>query len=139
MYDGALRMSAWGTLHAATVELAKGTPLKQRLVVAFSMHLTGLDAGAVPAPLRGEFISLLEAFEAVTPLRGETAIQATVRKMSADEADRIASRIVTLFGQVARASSPRAAEHAATSTNQSFDYENPREEAAVLPLFALKA
>lgn len=35
---------------------------------------------------------------------------ATVRKMSADDADLYATRIVVLFGEVARASAVRAAE-----------------------------
>jgi hypothetical protein len=38
----------------------------------------------------------------VKPLRGETAIQATVRKMSDLEAGKMAMRIVNLLGVVAR-------------------------------------
>jgi hypothetical protein len=132
-------MSAWGTLHAATLELAKGTPLKQRLAVAFSAHLTTLPGTELPHALRGEFAALLKAFESVTPMRGETAVQATVRKMSAEDADLIASRIVTLFGHVARASSPRAVEDAGRSSNESVEFNDEADEADVLPLFALKA
>ena len=36
------------------------------------------------------------------PLRGETAIQATVRKMSDIEAGRVAMRIVNMLGVLAR-------------------------------------
>ena len=39
----------------------------------------------------------------VRPLRGETAEQATVRKMSDLEAGRIAMRIVNMLGAIARA------------------------------------
>ena len=132
-------MSAWGIFHAATLELAKGTPLKQRLAVAFSQHLTQLPAAELPAAVRGEFVSLLQAFESVAPMRGESAVQATVRKMSADDAEQLASQIVTLFGNVARASSPRAVEDAGRSANESFDFDDATDGADVLPLFALKA
>jgi len=131
-------MSAWGKLHAATLELAKGTPLKQRLVAAFSMHLTELAPADLPPPLRAQFTELLQAFEAVAPMRGETAVQATVRKLSAEAADQIAARIVTLFGQVARASTPRGVDDPARSLNESFDFDRPENGADVLPLFAIK-
>ena len=100
-------MSAWGKLHAATLELAKATPIKQRLALAFSKHLKYIDAAQVPPALRAEFNDILHGLEAVPPLPGETPVQATVRKMSADDADLLAARIVVLFGEVARASSER--------------------------------
>ena len=103
-------MSAWGKLHAATLELAKATPIKQRLAHAFSKHLKHIDAALLPPTLRCEFHDILRGLEAVSPLPGETPVQATVRKMSADDADLIATRIVVLFGEVARAHAPRSAE-----------------------------
>jgi hypothetical protein len=103
-------MSAWGKLHAATLELAKATPIKQRLTCAFSKHLKYIDATQLPLALRCEFLDLLRALEAVTPLPGETPVQATVRKMSAEDADLAAARIVVLFGEVARAGALRSVE-----------------------------
>jgi hypothetical protein len=103
-------MSAWGKLHAATLELAKATPIKQRLAHAFSKHLKYIDAAQLPPSLRGEFHDLVRGLEAVAPLPGETPVQATVRKMSAEDADLFATRIVVLFGEVARACVPRAVE-----------------------------
>jgi hypothetical protein len=100
-------MSAWGKLHAATLELAKATPIKQRLACAFSKHLKHIDASQLPAALRCEFHDLMRALEAVRPLPGETPVQATVRKMSAEDADLYAARIVVLFGEVARAGATR--------------------------------
>jgi hypothetical protein len=96
-------MSAWGKLHAATLELAKATPIKQRLTLAFSKHLKHVDAEQLPVTLRCEFHDIVRGLEAVQPLPGETPVQATVRKMSTDDADLIATRIVVLFGEVARA------------------------------------
>jgi len=97
-------MSAWGKLHAATLELAKSTPIKQRLVCAFSKHLRHIEPAQLPAALRCEFHDLLRGLEAVSPMPGETPVQATVRKMSSEDADLCAARIVVLFGEVARAS-----------------------------------
>jgi hypothetical protein len=107
-------MNACGSLHAATLELTKGTSLKQRLSVAFSKYLRDLDATDLPAPLQEEFRAIIQGLETVRPLPGESAVQATVRKMSAEQADVFAARIVDLFGKVARAtaSAPRAAEAA---------------------------
>ncbi|HUO78792.1 MAG TPA: hypothetical protein VMU00_01500 [Steroidobacteraceae bacterium] len=103
-------MSAWGKLHAATLELAKATPIKQRLALAFSKHLKHVDAAELPAALRCEFHDLMRGLEAVAPMPGETPVQATVRKMSAEDADLYAARIVVLFGEVARASAIRSVE-----------------------------
>ena len=88
-------------LQAATVELAKGTALKQRLAVAFSSHLKELDPSELPLELRDECRAILDGLESVRPLRGESAVQATVRKMSAEQADEVARRIVTLFAELA--------------------------------------
>jgi hypothetical protein len=103
-------MSAWGMLHAATLELAKSTPIKQRLENAFSKHLRHIEPGQLPAALRCEFHDLMRGLEAVPPMPGESPVHATVRKMSAEDADLYATRIVVLFGEVARASAPAAVE-----------------------------
>jgi len=109
-------MSACGKLHAATLELAKGTPLKHRLAVAFSKHLREIEATELPASLQEQFIAIRDGLEAVRPMPGESAVQATVRKLSAEQADVYAARIVDLFHEVARTTSardlPRAAEPA---------------------------
>lgn len=132
-------MSVWGKLHATALELAKGTPLKQRLVIAFSIHLRELDADELPPALRAEFIDLLQVLVAVPPGRGESAVQATVRKMSGEAAESIAARLVTLFGQAARHSSPRAIEDSGPRLlNESFNFDETSERAAVVPLFAQK-
>jgi hypothetical protein len=109
-------MSACGKLHAATLELAKGTPLKHRLAVAFSKHLREVDPTELPAALQEQFIAIRDGLESVRPLPGESAVQATVRKLSAEQADLYAARIVDLFHEVARTTSaitlPRAPEAA---------------------------
>jgi hypothetical protein len=113
-------MSAWGKLHAATLELAKSTPIKQRLTHAFSKHLKYIDPVQLPQALRCELHDILRGLEAVAPLPGETPVQATVRKMSAEDADLFATRIVVLFGEVARAAVP-ARSHEAASVEQRLE------------------
>jgi hypothetical protein len=126
-------MSACGKLHAATLELAKGTSLKHRLAVAFSKHLQEIEAADLPAALQEQFIAIRNGLEAVRPLPGESAVQATVRKMSAAQADVCAARIVDLFGEVARtttlAALPRPTETAPLNA-----YRDRAETLHVVPL-----
>jgi hypothetical protein len=94
-------MSACGKLHAATLELAKSTSIKQRLTLAFSKHLKHIDASELPLSLQEQLATILQSLESVRPLPGESSVQATVRKMSAEDADRYAAQIVDLFGAAA--------------------------------------
>jgi hypothetical protein len=94
--------SAWENFFAATVVLASAGPIKHRLVEAFRLHLCDVDQEELPKEIREEFCSIANCMNCVKPLRGETAIQATVRKMSDLEAGKIAMRIVNLLGVVAR-------------------------------------
>lgn len=94
--------SAWEHFFAATAILASSGPIKHRLAEAYRTHLAGLDADEVPKEIREEFCSLSTCMCCVAPLRGETAVQATVRKMSDLEAGSIAMRIVNMLGVLAR-------------------------------------
>lgn len=94
--------SAWDHFFAATEILASAGPIKNRLVQAYRQHLDGLDAEQLPNEIREEFSSLATSMCRVRPLRGETAVQATVRKMSDIEAGRMASRIVNMLAVIAR-------------------------------------
>jgi hypothetical protein len=94
--------NAWENFFAATAMLASAGPIKQRLAEAFRVHLASLTQDDVPKEIREEFSSISHSMQCVRPLRGETAIQATVRKMSDIEAGRIAMRIVNMLGVIAR-------------------------------------
>ena len=124
-------MGAWGKLHAATLELAKAAPIKQRLACAFSKHLKFIEAAQLPPALRCEFHDLMRGLEAVPPLPGETPVQATVRKMSAEDADLVAARIVVLFGEVARSGAQRPAD---TESNESRRERYSDDALNVVPL-----
>lgn len=97
-----MSLAAWESLHKATLELARAHSIKQRLTDAYSRYLQGLAADELPASLRADFEELRRRMTEVSPLRGETAVAATVRKMSLDEADACAARIVALLDELHR-------------------------------------
>ncbi|HKR35678.1 MAG TPA: hypothetical protein VJT10_12615 [Steroidobacteraceae bacterium] len=94
--------SAWEHFFAATSMLASSGPIKHRLAEAYRVHLEKLDAEEVPKEIRDEFCSLSTCMSSVSPLRGESAVHATVRKMSDTEAGGVAMRIVNMLGIIAR-------------------------------------
>ncbi|HKU13184.1 MAG TPA: hypothetical protein VJQ52_02240 [Steroidobacteraceae bacterium] len=94
--------SAWEHFFAATSMLASSGPIKHRLAEAYRVHLETLDTEEIPKEIREEFCSLSSCMSSVRPLRGESAVQATVRKMSDVEAGGVAMRIVNMLGIIAR-------------------------------------
>jgi hypothetical protein len=113
--------AAWENFHKATLELAKSAALKQRLTDAFSRYLQDMPASEMPGELRGDFEALCKRMTHVCPMRGETAVVATVRKMSLDEADACAARIVALLGALHRA---KAVDSGATGNRPVGDLGN---------------
>jgi hypothetical protein len=99
----AVSVAAWESLHKATLELAKSSGLKQRLADAWSHYLEDLSVSEIPGELRQEFEALRLAMNSVRPFPGESAVVATVRKMSMGEADACAQRIVALLDALHRA------------------------------------
>src|SRR5450755_1134954 len=95
-------ISAWESLHFATLELARSTPLKQRLICAYRRHLVTIAEDQLPGEMRESFRQVLASMSGVKPLRGEDAVAASVRKMSTQEADDCATHIVEMFGLTCR-------------------------------------
>jgi hypothetical protein len=61
----------------------------------------------LPKELREEFRSVSRALTRERPLlRGEDAFRATIRKMSNDEADQIATSVVLMFAAIPRSYTP---------------------------------
>jgi hypothetical protein len=106
-------ISAWESLHFATLELVRSTPIKQRLVSAYRRHLASLPTEQLPTEIRESFGHVVAALQGVTPLRGEDAVTASVRKMSNQEADECSALIVEIYAVTCRsllkASGPSAA------------------------------
>ena len=96
-------MSAWENLYLATLELVRSTPIKQRLVSAYRRHLAALPEDQLPSDARDTYKQIVASLSSVTPLRGEDAVAASVRKMSNQEADDCATLIAELFGVTCRA------------------------------------
>jgi hypothetical protein len=91
--------------HFATLELVRSSPIKQRLICAYRRHLATLGEEQLPTEARDSFRHVMRTLRGVQPLRGEDAVAASVRKMSMQEADDCAARIVEIFGLMARARS----------------------------------
>lgn len=88
--------------HAALTVLAGHGHVKQRLITAWDEHLVEIHEDDLPIALKQAFADLRHDMSRVTPLNGEGAICASVRKMSLDEASDCAGRIVGLYGELAR-------------------------------------
>jgi len=98
--------AAWESLHQAALEIASADPVKQRVTNAFSKYLEELDVTSLPTELRPRYAELVARLTSVRPLRGETAVAATVRKMSNEDAAVCAQLIVELLADAASARTP---------------------------------
>jgi hypothetical protein len=94
--------NAWEALFAATVTLASAGPIKQRLTTAYTEYLERIDRRDLPGEVREDLEKLAGRLSTVKPMRGETAVQATVRKMSDAQAGEQAAHIVRMFGTMTR-------------------------------------
>jgi len=90
-------------LQQATTTLSQGGSIKDRLADAYATHLIQVDVEDLPEALRDEFECLCQAMRREHPLPRETAIRASVRKMSNEEAARHAALVVRIFAALARA------------------------------------
>jgi hypothetical protein len=108
-------MSTWDKFQGATMSLARSGSIKDRLAEAYRNYLAEIAEDELPRELRDEFRAVNSALTRERPmLRGEDALRATLRKMSSDDADRIACSVVRLFAAVPRASAaPRHGQQSA--------------------------
>lgn len=90
--------------HTAVSVLAGHGHIKQRLIKAFEDNLAHIEDDTMPSELRESFLNLSLLLNQVEPLNGEGPICASVRKMSIDEADDCAQRILNLYGDMVRIS-----------------------------------
>lgn len=89
--------AAWERLSLALGELITSAPIKQRLLMAFENHLEELNAETLPLPVRQEFAELVSRLTHVVPGRGETRVNATVRKMSNQDAEACCALILHML------------------------------------------
>ena len=88
--------------YAAVTVLASHGHIKQRLIKAFEENLVEINDDELPIALKQSFSDLKHQMHRVTPLNGEGAICASVRKMSVEEASECAMSVVTLFHEISR-------------------------------------
>jgi hypothetical protein len=88
--------------HAALTVLAGHGHIKQRLIKAYEENLIDINENEMPIFVKQRFADLRRQMHCVTPLNGEGAIRASVRKMSFDEASECAASVVTIFGDISR-------------------------------------
>lgn len=88
--------------YTAVSTLAGHGHIKQRLIQAFEDNLAHIDDDTIPITVRESFAELNDLMNQVEPLNGEGPICASVRKMSIDDADKCARRIIDLYSDMLR-------------------------------------
>ena len=88
-------------LEAAVLILTGVGALKDRLYGAYIQHLEALDLNAsgteLPGDLLRDYADMRQAMHTAHTLPGENVIRASVRKLSAADAERYAALIVRVF------------------------------------------
>ena len=87
---------------SAVRTLSGDGPIKQRLVSAYKEHLEDLRDEQIPESIRQKFESLRQAVNAVGPANGESAVHASVRKMSPVDAQRYTTSILLMLSELVR-------------------------------------
>jgi hypothetical protein len=96
-------------LQLATLRLSQDGPIKDRLIEAYDGALAAVEPEDLPEELRGQFDLLCAAMHREAPQARESAVRASVRKMSVLEAREYAALVVRLFAGMARFDAVRAA------------------------------
>jgi len=76
--------------------------IKQRLVKAYEENLAIIKDEELPIAVRQSFADLKHMMSRVNPVRREGPIRASVRKMSVEEADECAHKIIDLYRDMIR-------------------------------------
>jgi len=76
--------------------------IKQRLIQSYEDNLQAIECDNLPLAARQPYADLRAMLQSVSPLNGEGAVRATVRKMSANDADVCARLMVQLLAEVIR-------------------------------------
>jgi hypothetical protein len=88
-------------LESAAVCLAGTGTIKDRLIEAYGKCLADLTEEDFPSELRGEIAELMRALHRERALPGESAVRASVRKLSPEDARRYTTLIVRAYGTIA--------------------------------------
>lgn len=89
-------------LYAAVSVLAGHGYIKQRLVKAYEENLAVIEDEDLPIAVKQSFADLRHMMSRVAPVKTEGPIRASVRKMSVEEADECAHKIIDLYTDMIR-------------------------------------
>jgi hypothetical protein len=93
-----MNSTTWEKFQGATLSLARAGALKDRITDAYRNHLSRIDEMELPRELREDFRAFSDAVTRERPLvRGDDAFRATIRKMSTDQAEEVATCVVRMF------------------------------------------
>lgn len=88
--------------YRAVKVLAGHGHIKQRLIKAYQDNLDDIDEDELPVAIKQAFSDLRQSMYRVTPLKGESPVCASVRKMSPDDASECAAHVLALFSELSR-------------------------------------
>ncbi len=88
--------------YAALTVLAGHGHIKQRLIKAYEEHLDDIDEDELPIAMKQAFADFRQSMHQVSPLHGESAVCASVRKMSPQDASECAAHVVAFYGELSR-------------------------------------
>ena len=82
--------------------LAGSGSIKKRLISAYTEYLGPMSKFDMPESIRPQFDALWRAMHSTKPISSESAVVASVRKMSIAEANRCAVSIVRMLSELVR-------------------------------------
>ena len=88
--------------YAAASVLAGHGYIKQRLVKAYEENLAAIEDEELPIIVKQSFADLRHIMSRVAPVKTEGPIRASVRKMSVEEVDDCAHKIIDLYTDMIR-------------------------------------
>lgn len=109
---------------SAALVLARSGTVKERLHAAYRQHLCDIEAESLPSEIRDDYCALLRTLTRERPLRGEDAATATIRKLSAEEAERLSALLIDMFARLS-----------GLSALEDLRVVAPTASAQVIPLF----
>ena len=93
-----MNSTTWEKFQGATLSLTRSGTLKDRITDAYRTHLSRIDEMELPKEIREDFRVLSHTITRERPLvRGDDAFRATIRKMSTNEAEEVATSVVKMF------------------------------------------
>jgi hypothetical protein len=92
----------WDHFRRAALVLVGPGPVKQRLCDAYLKHLREVAADELPVEVQPDYAELAEALSRGQAAGGLGAVEATVRKMSEQEAGRHAGCVLDMFIALSR-------------------------------------